>query len=150
MGIIQRTVTVQFVEQRVQQKNLFSLLRDASLLLDVVEVPSIFFPPVCCDSLTTIMIRTRRSDVRDDDIRGIRKRRATCATTNERHRRRLLWRWICTQRGRGMHTPRGAWGHFWYTNDASLFCEEKTETFGKRRAKERENHRLTLRRKGSA
>ena len=39
VGIIQRTVTVQFVEQRVQQKNLFSLLRDASLLLDVVEVP---------------------------------------------------------------------------------------------------------------
>ena len=37
-----------------------------------------------------------------------------------------------------MHTtPRGAWGHFWYANDASLFCEEKTETFltkGKRRA----------------
>ena len=102
VGILQRTVTVQFVEQRVQQKNLFSLLRDASLLLDVVEVPSIFFPPVCCDSLTTMMIRTRRSDVRDDDIRGVRKRRATRATTS-------------TQRGRrGMHTttPRGAWGHF--------------------------------------
>ena len=103
--ILQRTVTVQFVEQRVQQKNLFSLLRDdaSSLLLDVVEVPSIFFPPVCCDSLTTMMmIRTRRSDVRDDDIRGVRKRRATRATTS-------------TQRGRrGMHTttPRGAWGHF--------------------------------------
>ena len=107
--ILQRTVTVQFVEQRVQQKNsLFSLLRDdaSSLLLDVVvEVPmSIFFPPVCCcDSfLTMMMIRTRRSDVRDDDIRGVRKRRATRATTS-------------TQRGRrGMHTttPRGAWGHF--------------------------------------
>ena len=39
VGIIQRTVTVQFVEQRVQQKNLFSLLRESSLLLDVVEVP---------------------------------------------------------------------------------------------------------------
>lgn len=66
VGILQRTVTVQFVEQRVQQKNsLFSLLRDdaSSLLLDVVvEVPmSIFFPPVCCcDSfLTMMMIRTR-------------------------------------------------------------------------------------------
>ena len=64
VGILQRTVTVQFVEQRVQHKNLFSLLRDdASLLLDVVvEVPmSIFFPPVCCcDSfLTMMMIRTR-------------------------------------------------------------------------------------------
>ena len=107
VGILQRTVTVQFVEQRVQQKNLFSLLRDdaSSLLLDVVEVPmSIFFPPVCCDSFLTtmMMIRTRRSDVRDDDIRGVRKRRATRATTS-------------TQRGRrGMHTttPRGAWGHF--------------------------------------
>ena len=62
VGILQRTVTVQFVEQRVQHKNLFSLLRDdASLLLDVVveEVPSIFFPPVCCDSFLTTMIRTR-------------------------------------------------------------------------------------------
>ena len=65
VGIINRTVTVQFVEQRVQQKNIFSLLRDdaSSLLLDVVEVPmSIFFPPVCCDSFLTptmMMIRTR-------------------------------------------------------------------------------------------
>ena len=60
MGIMQRTVTVQFVEQRVQHKNLFSLLFCASSrLLDVVEeVPSIFFPPVCCDSFLT-MIRTR-------------------------------------------------------------------------------------------
>ena len=147
VGILQRTVTVQFVEQRVQQKNsLFSLLRDdaSSLLLDVVvEVPmSIFFPPVCCcDSfLTMMMIRTRRSDVRDDDIRGVRKRRATRATTS-------------TQRGRrGMHTttPRGAWGHF----GTQMICvpflwrKNNTETFliitkGKRREREqqRKNHR---------
>ena len=140
MRVGTRTVTVQFVEQRVQQKNLFSLLRDdaSSLLLDVVEVPmSIFFPPVCCDSFLTtmMMIRTRRSDVRDDDIRGVRKRRATCATTNERHRRRLLllWqKWICTQRGRRgiMHTitPRvSAWGHFGTQMMRPFFVKKKQQ-----------------------
>ena len=39
-----------------------------------------------------------------------------------------------------MHTtPRGAWGHFWYANDASLFCEEKRNVFNEREKKSGNN-----------